>query len=215
MIQAEQLTFSYTNMAPFVLSGLNLSVPDGAYVSVVGENGSGKSTLMRLLLGFLKPTSGMILTDAKRIGYVPQRSEVHAFPITVYEVLNAYRKLLHLPSKDSVMQALEQVQMTSFRNELIGNLSGGQRQKIMLIRAMMGDPDLLILDEPSTGVDIGSQQEIYRFIKELNVERGKTIISVEHNLDAAIRNSTSIYHLVNGKGHLCSPEKYAQEFIQG
>ncbi len=96
----------------------------------------------------------------------------------------------------------------------MGNLSGGQSQKILIARALMGNPDLLILDEPSTGVDIKSQKEIYGFLKKINQENGITIVSVEHNLDAAISNSTLIYHMTEGNGHLCTPRQYADEFLK-
>ena len=96
----------------------------------------------------------------------------------------------------------------------MGTLSGGQSQKIFIARALMGNPDLLILDEPSTGVDIGSQKEIYHFLTSINKKNGITIVSVEHNLDAAISNSTLIFHLCSGKGHLCTPEKYTAEFLK-
>ena len=82
-----------------------------------------------------------------------------------------------------------------------------------IARALIGEPDLLILDEPSTGIDIQSQQEIYAYIKKLNTESGLTVVSVEHNLDAAVLNSTDIFHLANGCGHLCTPQKYAAEFL--
>jgi len=78
----------------------------------------------------------------------------------------------------------------------------------------MGNPDLLILDEPSTGVDVGSQKEIYGLLKRINKEKGITIVSVEHNLDAAISNSTLIYHLTGGRGHLCTHRQYADEFLK-
>ena len=95
----------------------------------------------------------------------------------------------------------------------MSTLSGGQSQKILIARALIGNPELLILDEPSTGVDINSQKEIYGFLKKINKENGITIISVEHNLDAAISNSTLIYHLAGGYGHLCTPQKYVNEYI--
>ena len=112
------------------------------------------------------------------------------------------------------MEMLEQVGMSSFRNSLAGTLSGGQMQKVLIARSLIGNPDLLILDEPSAGVDIGSQKEIYSFLKQLNQNTGITILSVEHNLDAAISNSTLIYHLADGGGHLCSPQKYIEEYIK-
>lgn len=216
MIKAENLSFSYTGSPPYVLDGIDLEIRDGEYVSVVGENGSGKSTLMRLILKFIKPTSGTIELKAKRIGYVPQKNDFSNsnFPITVYEALNSYRKLLKLKSKSVIVKNLEQVGMSNFAGALMGTLSGGQSQKILIARALMGNPDLLILDEPSTGVDMGSQQEIYGFLKKINDESGITIVSVEHNLDAAISNSTLIYHLIGGRGHLCSPQQYADELLK-
>jgi len=215
-IQTNKLYFSYTGLPPYLLNGIDLEIKDGDYVSILGENGCGKSTLMKLILGFLKPTKGTIVTQAKRIGYVPQKNDFSnsSFPITVYEMLNAYRKLLKIKNKEVIYDVLQKVGMSSFTDSLMGTLSGGQSQKIFIARALMGNPDLLILDEPSTGVDIGSQKEIYHFLTSINKKNGITIVSVEHNLDAAISNSTLIYHLSSGKGHLCTPEKYTAEFLK-
>jgi zinc transport system ATP-binding protein len=215
MVKAENLYFSYIGRAPFILDGIDLEIRRGEYVSVVGENGSGKSTLMRLILNFLKPTGGTVVCESKRTGYVPQKNDDNSsgFPITVFEVLNSYRRLLKLSDRGVVRESLERVGLSGFENALVGNLSGGQRQKLLIARALLGEPDLLILDEPSTGVDAGSQKEIYGLLKRLNTERGITIVSVEHNLDAAVGNSTLIYHLKNARGHLCTPEQYANEYL--
>lgn len=216
MLQADNLYFSYTGSPPYVLSGINLNIRRGEYISVVGENGCGKSTLMRLFLNFLKPTAGTIVSHARRVGYVPQKNDFSnsGFPITVYEVLNSYRRLLKLKGRDIPAKALGRVGMTEYQSALMGTLSGGQTQKILIARALIGSPDLLILDEPSTGVDVRSQREIYAFLKEINQSRKITIVSVEHNLDAAVANSTQIYHLIGGKGHLCSPRQYAEEYLK-
>ena len=216
MVHTENLSFSYTGAKPFLLESVNFDIEAGAYVSVVGENGSGKSTLIRLILKFLKPTQGTITTRSSLIGYVPQRNDAahSGFPITVYEMLNSYRKLLKIKSKESVTESLERFGLAGYAHALMGTLSGGQGQKALIARALIGNPDLIILDEPSTGVDPDSQKEIYALIKKLNVESGKTIISVEHNLDAAIANSTLIYHLANGKGHFCTPQHYAAEYLK-
>lgn len=216
MIKTENLYFSYTGSSPYVLDAINLEIGDGEYVSIVGENGSGKSTLIRLILKFIKPTSGNIVSLAKRVGYVPQKNDFSNsnFPITVYEALNSYRSLLKIKDKGVIAENLEQVGMSGFSNALMGTLSGGQNQKILIARALMGNPDLLILDEPSTGVDNSSQKEVYGFLKKINKENGITIVSVEHNLDAAISNSTLIYHLAGGRGHLCTPGQYADEFLK-
>lgn len=216
MITVDNLFFSYTGTPPFLLSGVNLQINDGDYISVVGDNGSGKSTLIRLILKFLKPTRGSVVTKAKRMGYVPQRNDFSNvnFPITVYEMLDSYRRLLKLREKDTVSEALRQVGLTGSANALMGTLSGGQSQKALIARALLGSPELLILDEPSTGVDPDSQKEIYGLIKKLNAEKGITIVSVEHNLDAAISNSTLIYHLTQGHGHICTPGNYAEEYLK-
>jgi zinc transport system ATP-binding protein len=215
MIAIKDLYFSYRGSPPYVLDGVSIEIKDGEYVSVVGDNGSGKSTLIRLILKFLEPTKGTITNKARRVGYVPQRSDSanSGFPITVYEMLNSYQKLLKIKSKSVIPELLEQVDMLELKDALAGTLSGGQSQKILIARSLMGDPDLLVLDEPSTGVDRNSQREIYGLIRKINQEKGITIISVEHNLDAAIINSTQIYHLSEGKGHLCSPEQYACEYF--
>lgn len=213
MIKIDNLYFSYTNSEPFILHGINLIINDGEYISILGENGSGKSTFIKLILKFLLPTKGSITDTSKSIGYVPQRSDSFnsQFPITVFEMMNCYRKLLKLKDKNTAANYLKMVNMYDYRDSLIGNLSGGQCQKIFIARALMGNPDLLVFDEPSTGVDIGSQKEIYRLIKELNVKNKITVIAVEHNLNAALTNSSLIYHLSNGNGHMCKPEQYIEE----
>lgn len=215
MITIEQLTFSYTGRSPYILNDVNLKIESGEYISVIGENGCGKTTLMRILLGFLKPTRGSISIDAKYIGYVPQRNDFTNmnFPITVYEVMNSYRKLLKLKNKEIITETLRLTGMENYKNMLMGNLSGGQTQKILIARALMGKPGLLILDEPSTGIDIDSQKEIYGLLKEMSLNHNITILAVEHNLEAVFRNSTKIFHLQNGHGHLCSPDKYTKEYL--
>jgi zinc transport system ATP-binding protein len=215
MIIAEGLYFSYSGGPPYVLAGLNLSVADGAYVSILGENGCGKSSLVKLVLGLLSPTRGRISVDERRRAYVPQQNDFadSRFPITVFEMLDSYRRLLGIKDRGGVATALESVGMGAYAQRLVGALSGGQRQKVFIARAIMGEPRLLVLDEPSAGVDVESRREIYAYIKEQNLSRGMTILSVEHNLEAALRNSTAIYHMASGKGHSCDPESYAAEYL--
>jgi zinc transport system ATP-binding protein len=217
MINAEGLYFSYTGAAPFVLDGVDLAIARGEYVSVVGDNGSGKSTLMRLILKLLKPTRGAVTTSAARVGYVPQRGDYTnaGFPLTVWEMLRSYEKILKTGGKRELDACLEVVGMSAYRQRLVGGLSGGQSQKTLIARALLGNPELLILDEPSTGIDAPSQSEIYGILRELNREKGITVVSVEHNLTAAVANSTLIYHLASGHGHSCTPEQYAAEYLGG
>lgn len=197
MIEIKNLHFSYTKSSPYILNNINLTIEKGFYISILGENGSGKSTLIKLLLNLIKPTSGTIHICTKKIGYVPQmlNNFNNSFPITVAEILNCHKSALKIKDPKCVDKALSIVNMNDFKNNLIGELSGGQKQKIFIARALMGDPELLILDEPSTGVDVKSQKDIYSFLKKLNEENNITIISVEHNLQAAVENSTHIFKM--------------------
>lgn len=217
MLKIDNLRYSYTGAPPFVLDGLSLEIADGEYASVLGDNGSGKSTLIKLILGLLSPVSGTITKASDNVGYVAQKTDGFnsQFPITVRELLSCARHVLKLKDKAAVHNSLCRVRMEAFENSLVGTLSGGQLQKVFIARALMGNPRLLILDEPSTGIDVNSQREIYAIIKKLNTENGITVISVEHNLEAAISNSTVIYHISDGHAHICSPEHYANEFLKG
>lgn len=215
MITLHHVYYAYEPGAPYLLQDLNLEIRNGDYISIVGENGSGKSTFVKLLLGLLKPTKGRLTNDFKRTSYVPQRFETlnSQFPITVWEVMDCYRKVLHIADKSLIAHYLEFVGMQQHSDSLIGNLSGGQCQKVFIARALMAHPDLIILDEPSTGIDVKSQAELYPFLKELNEKHGITVVTVEHNLRAATRNSNYMYHVANGSGHLCSPEEYIREYV--
>ena len=214
MIQLSHVYYAYEIGTPYLLR--DLTIHNGDYISIVGENGSGKSTFVKLLLGLLKPSEGSLVNDFKRTSYVSQRFETlnQQFPITVREVMNTYCKVLHIKDRSLVDHYLELMKMGEYSDSLIGNLSGGQCQKVFIARALLGHPDLLILDEPSTGIDVKSQAELYPFLKKLNEEHGLTIVTVEHNLRAAMRNSKFLYHVANGSGHLCSPEEYIREYVK-
>lgn len=215
MIYINNLFFSYNPAPPYLINNINLHVGTGEYVSIVGENGSAKSTLLKLILGLLKPTTGEINLNTKTIGYVPQRMESYnsEFPITVQEMLHCHLKVLKLSDKKLINESLKKVNMLSFKNSLIGNLSGGQQQKIFIARAIMTSPKLIILDEPSTGIDIKSQKEIYHILKELNLDSNITILSVEHNLKAALENSTHIFRMEKGEGTLFNVKDYVNNYV--
>ncbi len=213
MIQLEHVSFAYEH-GPYLLQDINMTIADGDYISVVGENGSGKSTLIKLILGLLSPSRGNITDTFRQRAYVPQRFEtMNQFPITVYEVLNCQRHILGLKDKAIIRNSLEKMDVYGLKDQLIGNLSGGQCQKVLIARALMGKPDLLIFDEPSTGIDVKSQMELYPFIKTLNQQHGVTVVTVEHNLKFAVHNSTKMFHVVGGHGHFCSPQDYIQEYV--
>ena len=213
MITIENLNFSYNGTAPYILEKVNLNIPRGSYLSIIGENGSAKSTLMKLILKILKPCSGILKINTAFIGYVPQRVESFnsQFPITVTEVLNCHKKTLKIKDSKVVINSLESVGIRELKNNLIGNLSGGQLQKVFIARAIMGNPDLLILDEPSTGIDYKSQEEIYDIIKHLNKRHKITVLAVEHNMTAALKNSSHIFSIEKGKGMLYTIEEFLKK----
>ncbi|MGG7096342.1 metal ABC transporter ATP-binding protein [Clostridium sardiniense] len=210
MININNLTFSYTNKPPYLIENVNLNIPKGVYLSIIGENGCAKTTLLKLILGLLKPTSGSITVNAKGVAYVPQKIESFnsQFPISVYEVLKTHGNSIGVKNKNEIKEALERVNMLDFTNKLIGSLSGGQQQRVFIARALMGNPELIILDEPSTGVDFKNQLSIYALLNKLNKENGKTIISVEHNIELALKYSTHILHVVAGVPTLYTKAQY-------
>ncbi|PRR79110.1 High-affinity zinc uptake system ATP-binding protein ZnuC [Clostridium liquoris] len=210
MIEIKNLSFSYTGDMPYIINDINLNISKGTYTSIIGKNGSCKSTLVKLILKLLKPCKGSINIGTNKIGYVPQRIDTFnsQFPITVNEILKCHMHILKIKNKDIIDKSLDSIGMLDFKNHLIGNLSGGQQQKIFIARALMGEPELLILDEPSTGVDIKSQNEIYSFIKELNINKQITVISVEHNMEAALKNSSHIIKMQDAKALLYDVSDY-------
>lgn len=203
MININNLSFSYVK-GNELLKNINLDIPEGVYLSILGENGSCKSTLIKLILNLLKPDSGTIKISSKKISYVPQRLDNFnpEFPLTVKELLTSHSRAIGIKNPKIINAALTQVNMDSFKNNLIGNLSGGQQQRVFIARALIGDPDLIILDEPSTGVDEKSQREIYPLLEKLNKDLGKTIISVEHNTKIAVKYSTHILKIEDGNLNL-------------
>ncbi|MGL4451954.1 MAG: metal ABC transporter ATP-binding protein [Sarcina sp.] len=210
MIQIKDLSFSYNGSKPYNLENINIELPKENYISIVGENGSCKTTLLKLILGYLKPQKGFVKKDFKRIGYVPQRMENFNsdFAITVYEILRCHLKALRIKDKSEIDKVLDFVNMSEFKNRLIGSLSGGQQQRVFIARALIGSPDLLVLDELSTGVDEKTQNEIYKLIATLTKENKITVVSVEHSKEKAIKYSSLILELKFGNATLFTKNDY-------
>lgn len=191
-----------------VLRGLDLDIRQGEVVAVLGTNGSGKSTLIRTIVGLLPAARGGVklfgtpvprFRQWQRIGYVPQRiTAAGGVPATVHEVVSSgllsKRKLfrpLKAADRAAVDQALEIVDMADRRKDGVAELSGGQQQRVLIARALVSDPELLILDEPTAGVDLASQGIFADAIRE-RVARGTTVVMVSHDLgpmDALIDRS--------------------------
>jgi zinc transport system ATP-binding protein len=196
-IDLSGVDFGYT-AAP-VVEDVSVRVDPGEYVAIVGPNGSGKSTLMQLMLGLLRPDQGTArlfgepahrFDDGSRIGYVAQHANASKeMPITVREVVRMGRfpqvgfGRLSREDRRIVDRALDTVGMSGFANRRVTQLSGGQRQRTFIARALASEAELLVLDEPTVGVDAESVESFYRLLERLNRE-GITILLIEHDLGA-------------------------------
>ena len=189
-----------------VLQGLTFELLAGDYLCIVGENGSGKSTLMKTILGLQTPISGRILTgDGLRkneIGYLPQQTQAQRdFPATVREVvlsgcLNGSKGPFYSRTDRSLANKnMEKLSITNIANRSYRELSGGQQQRVLLARALCAAKELLLLDDPVTGLDPVVTAEFYRLIKKLNRDSGIAVIMVSHDIECAVENANKILHL--------------------
>ena len=192
VVEIEDLWFSYNGNS--VLKEVNLTIRSGDFLVIIGPNGGGKTTLVKLILGILEPDKGMIRVfgrppreAASCIGYVQQ--DIHAnrgFPISVQDVVRMGRikggegwKWFSKKDNAIIQQSLERVEMWEHRSRRMDDLSGGQRKRVFLARAMVSEPDILFLDEPMASVDTKGQTDFYDFLKELN--KSVTIVVVTHD----------------------------------
>lgn len=209
MIVVENMSFAYGK--DNILTDVNFTIKKQEYVGVIGANGAGKSTLMKLILGQLTPSVGKIEVYAQCIGYVPQVGfhAVNNFPANVEEIvltgLHSDIGMFHFPKKEhreKVRDILEMVGMTEYRKRMLSELSGGQQQRVLIARALVQNPDLLVLDEPLTGIDKEAGEMLYQLLAKLNQECGITIVMVTHNMEQVARYTGRFYHVSNGNVHL-------------
>ena len=191
-IEVSHLSLGYDHQ--IVISNLSFSIEQGDFVCIVGPNGAGKSTLIKGILGLLKPMSGEVLYHGLKlnfIGYMPQESKIDKhFPASVEEIvlsgtLNQSRTFSFYSKEDRkrVEEVLNLLGIASLKNAHFPDLSGGQRQKVLLARSLCASTKLLILDEPSNNLDSTSKQELYQILKSLNQNKGMTILMITHDLD--------------------------------
>ncbi len=217
-ITCKNLSIGYDNVV--LHENINLTIPKGSYTCIIGENGIGKSTLIKTLLGLLPPISGeIIIKDLEldhainprkkknrdkgvSIGYLPQQTQVQKnFPASVYEVtlsgcLNKtnLRPFYTREEKNLVFENLEKLGVRHLIKKSYSELSGGQQQRILLARALCAAKDVLLLDEPTAGLDPDATKEFYRIVKELNGE-DVTIVMITHNLEAVLDSVDFILHI--------------------
>lgn len=202
-IRVNNLSFAYTQR--LILNNLSFDLDHGEFLTLVGRNGTGKSTLIKCLLKILKVPDRTIFFDSvdintikifKNVGYVPQKVEFsYEFPITVSEILSS----AYLKAKDDYFtKIINTLGINPFYRDNINNLSGGQFQRVMIARALLNHPELLILDEPTVGIDNESIQSLFDLLKKLK-EKNVTIIISTHDLDFS-KNLSDYYLELNEVG---------------
>ncbi len=191
-----------------LLIGVDLDVRPGEIVTLIGPNGAGKSTLVKLILGIERADSGTIFKPATtRIGYVPQRFEVDpGIPMTV----GGFLALGHRVTGAQVVAALTEAGAGRLVNQQLSRLSGGETQRVLIARALLRDPNLLVLDEPASGVDYAGEADLYQLIGDLRDKRKLGVLLVSHDLHVVMARSDRVLCL---NGHVCcsgQPEAVAQ-----
>lgn len=192
-----------------VLSNIDLSIYSGQIVTVIGPNGAGKTTLLKTLLGLLQPSSGVIWKKASlTIGYVPQKLQINPnLPISVRRFL----KLLPHISTEHIDEVMREVGASHVLNRSMHCISGGELQRVLLARAILRKPDLLVLDEPTQGVDINGQVELYKLINKICDKYQCGVLMVSHDLNLVMANTDQVICLNH---HVCcsgAPEQVSND----
>jgi zinc transport system ATP-binding protein len=190
-LRLDHVSFSYEQGLP-VLRNVELAVDRGEFVAIAGPNGGGKTTLLRLVLGLEQPTSGRIQRLVRRLAYLPQRAQAGVdAPLTVRELVAAGRAPrarllgpLGHADREAVRDAIDRVGLTPHADRRLSTLSGGQQQRAFIAKALAAEPELLALDEPTTGVDVEAQEAIAALLQRLRQELGMTILYVSHEFGA-------------------------------
>ena len=193
-LRLEQVTFAYGH-APPVLRDVDLQVERGEFVAIAGPNGGGKTTLVRVVVGLEQPSSGSVELMVRKIGYLPQRTQAGIdAPVTVRELVTTGRASrtrllgpLNAVDRDSVQEAIDRVGLSPHADRRLSTLSGGQQQRAFIAKALAADPELLVLDEPTTGVDVEAQEAIASLLQRLRSELEMTILYVSHEFGAVER----------------------------
>ena len=226
IIKVKNLSYKYTK--DIVLEDVSLEVSKGDFLAIVGPNGSGKSTLLKLILGLLKMQTGTIelfgenirhFKDWQKVGFVSQKANSFnsGFPATVYEVVQSgltkkigLFKFASKADKQKVKKALESVDMLAYQNRNIGELSGGQQQRVFIARSLVVEPELMILDEPTVGIDTKNVHQFYELLRHLNKKLGITLILVTHDVGTVTDKVTHVACLNKNLHFHGNAEEYNQ-----
>jgi zinc transport system ATP-binding protein len=217
IIAAKNISFGYEGRS--ILNDTSLEIFAGDFMAIVGPNGSGKSTLMKICTGLMKPRQGSVTLFDKeiskfkewgRIGYIPQNATSfnQGFPATVEEVVksNLYSRIglmgrINKQHIEKVHESLDLVGMLGVKDRMVGKLSGGQQQRVFIAKALVSSPEILFMDEPTSGIDASSEMDFYALMEELNKNKNITIVMVTHDIGAVSKNISRVICLSKGKAH--------------
>jgi ABC-type Mn2+/Zn2+ transport system ATPase subunit len=218
LVRFDRVTLGYGRRA--VLSNLTFEIPDGDFLGLVGPNGSGKTTILRAILGTLKPLSGTVtVRQGLRFGYVPQRDSVdYGFPLRVLDVvlMGRYDRIglgrrPRRDDRDRAKQALTHVGIPHLADAHLGALSGGQKQRTLIARALVGEPDILVLDEPTNGMDLVATTQILSLVRDLHERDKLTVLMVSHALNEVANYVNRIALTMEGAFRIGSVDQILDE----
>lgn len=199
MISYSSVSVDFGNFK--ALKNISFEIENGELIHIIGPNGSGKTTLLKLLIGSLSPTKGKISIDEiLHMGYLPQKLNIKTnLPITVREVIySGFKKQRLVPTKkdlESIKEWLTKMNIPELYNASISHLSGGQQQRVFIIRALISNPDIIILDEPTSALDPEFREKFHQLLFNLNKKEKVTIIHVTHDLTCAIKTNSKVLYI--------------------
>lgn len=225
-IEVNNLSFQYEGLEYPILENIHFYVKKGEFVAVFGPNGGGKTTLLKLLIGFLKPRKGVIKILGRQpqhayqyMSYVPQISTLdRQFPISVFDVVlmgvlsSSFWRSYQPHAKDRAIAALKQLDILDLKDRPFGSLSGGQTQRLLIARALVSNPSILLLDEPTSNVDETAKQAIYKILE--NLRGSLTIVMVSHDLQIMMKK-VDHFLCVNREVTPYSQAEVCAHFAQG
>lgn len=207
LIDIKNLNFRYESRDnEDTLKNVSLSVNEGDFLCIVGENGSGKSTLVKCIVGLNKIQKGRITLNEK-LGYLPQKTETQAnFPASIEEIVlsgtisNNIKNIWYTKQdKEKANEIMKELEIYDIRKKCFSELSGGQQQRVLIARAMCATNNIIILDEPTNGLDTNIARKIYSTLRNLNKKRKLTIVMVSHDVERAIKYATRVIEMKEGK----------------
>lgn len=205
LIKIKDLSFDYPTKKE-TLKHVNLEVKQGTFTCIVGENGSGKSTLIKCILGLNKGYTGEIIKE-ERVGYLPQKSDIQSnFPASIEEVVmsgtignNINSVFYKKEDKETAKKIMQELEIYDIRKKCFADLSGGQQQRVLIARALCATKKIIILDEPTNGLDPTIAIQIYELLDFLKKNDSITILMVSHDVERALKYADNVIELVNGE----------------